>query len=168
MNIFYLNADPKIAAQQQCDKHVVKMILETAQLLSTAHRELDGDDNADANELYKATHKNHPSAVWARDNSENYDWLWQHMDALLKEYTARYHKTHKTERLLHHLWEHPKNITHGDFTPPPQCMPDQYKSDCTVSAYRDYYLGEKMDIAKWAHSESPTWVLSKATWSHVK
>ena len=59
-------------------------------------------------------------------------------------------------------------ISDDVFTDPPQCMPDQYKSDCTVSAYRDYYLGEKMDIAKWAHSESPTWVLSKATWSHVK
>ena len=158
MNVFFLDADPVTAAQQQCDKHVVKMILETAQLLSTAHRVLDGDERADNNGLYKATHKNHPSAVWARDNSSNYEWLWQHMSALMKEYTARYGKTHATERLTHSLWELPRNITHDDFTPPPQCMPDQYKGDCTVSAYRDYYLGEKMAIAKWAHSEVPTWV----------
>lgn len=158
MNVFYLDADPATAAQQQCDKHVVKMILETAQLLSTAHRVLDGDERADNNGLYKATHKNHPSAVWARDNSANYEWLWQHMSALMAEYTNRYGKTHATERLTHSLWELPRNITHDDFTPPPQCMPDRYKGDCTVSAYRDYYLGEKMAIAKWSHSEVPTWV----------
>jgi len=158
MNIFYLDADPKIAAQQQCDKHVVKMILETAQLLSTAHRELDGDAYADSVGLYKSTHKNHPSAVWCRASENNYDWLWQHMCGLMKEYTKRYGKKHATERLTDFLCDAPDKISDDVFTDPPQCMPDQYKSDCTVSAYRDYYLGEKMDIAKWAHSEAPTWV----------
>ena len=161
MNVFYLDQCPVKSAKAQCDKHVVKMILETAQILSTAHRVLDGDERADADGLYKATHKNHPSAVWARDNSENYDWLWQHMDALLKEYTARYHKTHKTERLLHHLWEHPKNITHGDFTPPPQCMPNDYQCSDSVVAYRNYYQQDKLSQpwAKYAHTEAPAWAM---------
>ena len=67
MNIFYLHKDPKTCAEMHCDKHVVKMVLEYAQLLSTAHRVLDGDEWADKAQLYKATHKNHPSAIWARE-----------------------------------------------------------------------------------------------------
>ena len=99
MNIFRLDNDPFVAAYNQCNKHVVKMCLETAQLLSTAHRVLDGEDaNPD---LYKATHKNHPSAVWARENSSNYLWLMQHFDALLLEYAFRYYKRHASSRLKH-------------------------------------------------------------------
>ena len=164
MNIFYVDSDPVVAAEMMCDKHVVKMILESAQLLSTAHRELDGDERADANGLYKSTHKNHPSSAWARENSSNYQWLWQHMAALMNEYTGRYKKQHATERLIHHLWELPRNIVHSDFSPPPQCMPDEYKcnpnsasSDDCVSAYREYYLGDKMYMATWKFTEAPAW-----------
>ena len=84
MNIFYLDEDPVLAAQMHCDKHVVKMILESAQLLSTAHLLIDGDELADERGLYKATHKNHPSSKWVRDSSENYEWLWNLFDQLLK------------------------------------------------------------------------------------
>ena len=160
MNIFYLDSDPTIAAQMMCDKHVVKMILESAQMLSTAHRVLDGDHRADNNGLYKATHKNHPSAVWARNNSENYQWLWQHMSSLMAEYTFRYNKTHATERLIHSLWEHPRNITHGDFSDPPQCMPDYCKCSDTVSAYQNYYIAEKSGFAKWKNRATPEWFLT--------
>lgn len=164
MNVFYVDSNPAVAAKMMCDKHVVKMILESAQILSTAHRVLDGDERADNNGLYKATHKSHPSAVWARNNSSNYEWLWEHMAALMKEYTARYGKIHATERLTHSLWELPRNISHNDFSPPPQCMPDKYKcnpnssskADC-VSAYRGYYLGDKMHMAKWQYTEVPSW-----------
>ena len=164
MNVFYVDSDPVVAAEMMCDKHVVKMILESAQILSTAHRVLDGDERADIDGLYKAAHKNHPSTVWARENSSNYEWLWQHMDALMKEYTKRYKKHHATERLLHHLWRLPRNIGHSDFSPPPQCMPDEYKcnpnsasSDDCVSAYREYYLGDKMYMATWKFTEAPAW-----------
>ena len=94
MNIFYLDKDPVIAAQMHCDKHVVKMILESAQLMSTAHRFLDGDRYADKNGLYKLTHKNHPTAIWVRKSKENYMWTWNLLDALLQEYTKRYNKHH--------------------------------------------------------------------------
>jgi len=82
MNIFYLDKDPRICAENHCDKHCVKMILEYAQLLSTAHRVLDGDPNQELPDgrqdvLYKATHVNHPSAVWVRQNEANYKWLYK-------------------------------------------------------------------------------------------
>ena len=157
MNIFYLDRNPVVAAQMMCDKHVVKMILESAQMLSTAHRVLDGDEHADNVGMYKMTHKNHPSTIWVRANSENYDWLQEHMEALITEYTHRYGKRHATERLIHSLWEHPKNITHDDFTDPPQCMPDHCKGDDAVSAYQNYYIMEKSDFATWKRRDRPEW-----------
>ena len=72
MNIFYLDSDPYVAAKMHCDKHVVKMILESAQMLSTAHRVLDGDEYADERGLYKMAHKNHPSTIWVRTSTDNY------------------------------------------------------------------------------------------------
>jgi hypothetical protein len=166
MNVFYVDSDPCKAAEMLCDKHVVKMILESAQMLSAAHRILDGDDVADSKNLYKLVHKNHPSTLWARANSSNFQWLWEHMSALMTEYNDRYGKVHATERLEHSLWEFPRNITHDVFNPPPQCMPDQYKcnpnsaskADC-VSAYRQYYLGEKMHFAEWKFKEAPSWAI---------
>ena len=101
MNIFYLDKDPKIATQMHCDKHVVKMILETAQMLSTAHRVLDGDEYADSKGLYKMTHRNHPCSIWVRSSDNNYKWMWDFYDNLLKEYTFRYDKHHASERMLY-------------------------------------------------------------------
>ena len=163
MNIFYLDRDPEIAAQMHCDKHVVKMILESAQMLSTAHRVLDGDEIADSKGLYKMAHKNHPCTIWARTNSENYEWLWNLYDHLMKEYTYRYGKHHASERLTHALWEFPRNISHGDFTDPPQCMPDYCKSDDTVTAYQTYYIIEKSDFAKWPDDRRPEWFNEQRT-----
>ena len=158
MNIFYVDSDPHKAANMLCDKHVVKMILESAQMLSAAHRILDGDDIADSKNLYKLVHKNHPSTIWVRTNSSNYEWLWNHMSTLMTEYNDRYGKIHATERLEHPLWEFPSNITHNDFTPPPQCMPDQYKvENDTVQSYRNYYLGDKARFARWQYSSIPDW-----------
>jgi len=166
MNIFYLSDTPRLAAKDHCDKHIVKMILEYAQLLSTAHRVLDGDEWADKNKLYKATHKNHPSAVWARDNKINYLWLWELLSFCCEEYTKRYNKVHATQRkgLMDTLREVPNNIIMGKatelvLTRPPQCMPDEYKCDDTIKAYRDYYLGEKISFAKWNYSKTPDWFL---------
>lgn len=127
MNIFYLDKDPIIAAQQHCDKHVVKMIVEYAQMLSTAHRILDGNlihvpvlcengyqilkknsepktkkhyehSNPVLDEnLYKAAHINHPSTIWARTSNNNYNWLYYLFCCLCNEYTHRYNKVHSTE-----------------------------------------------------------------------
>ena len=141
MNIFYLDTDPAEAARMQCDRHVVKMILETAQLLSTAHHELDGESPA-----YKPTHKNHPSAVWVRSSTTAYRWAWQHLQSLGSEYQRRYGKTHKTIREhLDALYSAPKAIPAGEFTDPPQCMPDEYKRDDTTLAYQLYYNAKADD-----------------------
>ena len=162
MNIFYLDRDPKIAAQMMCDKHVVKMILESAQMLSTAHRVLDGDYRADRGDFYKMAHKNHPSTIWVRASSENYRWLWKHFDALLKEYTHRYGKHHATERLRNILYMPPLNIVHGvPLTDPPQCMPELCKGEDTVLAYQNYYIIEKSGFARWTKREIPTWFLGE-------
>lgn len=153
MNIFFLDHNPAYAAMLQCDKHVVKMILETAQLLSTAHIVLDDEHVA-----YRATHQNHPSAVWARQSHSNYRWLYSHMKALGREYQQRYNKVHKTIR--NHsvaLNMFPKNIPRGDFTFPPQCMPDVCKRDDTVEAYNNYYMHKARE---WASVGRPM------TWRH--
>ena len=162
MNIFYLDKDPIVAAQMSCDKHVVKMILESAQLLSTAHRVLDGDEYADKVGLYKMAHKNHPSTIWTRSSSQNYIWLWRHMTALMREYTYRYGKHHATERLKEGLARVPNNVPFGTkFTDPPQCMPEECKGEDTVLAYQKYYIIEKSSFAKWSKRETPAWFLGE-------
>lgn len=155
MNIFYLHDDPLNAARYHCDKHVVKMILEYAQLLSTAHHMLDGDDAPEG--IYKCTHKNHPSAVWVRQSKDNYIWTLDCFLWLLDEYEKRYHKKHKTSRLAPILLQWPVNIPDVGFTQPPQCMPDEYKCEDSVEAYRNYYIGEKAYFASWRNTKTPEW-----------
>ena len=151
MNIFYLDTNPATAAQLMCDRHVVKMILETAQLLSTAHHELDG-----ASPAYKPTHRNHPSAAWARASASHYAWLYDHMMALGAEYTRRYGKTHKT--IAEHadtLAQPPVLLADDGYTHPPQCMPDECKGVDTVAAYQAYY---QLKASEWADAGRPmTW-----------
>ena len=159
MNIFYLAKDAKVCAAYHNDKHVVKMILESAQLLSTAHHIIDGEPSIDC---YKATHKNHPSAIWARESGRNYEWLWCLTKNLCKEYTRRYNKVHKVEtsRLLDSLANRPYELNLGEFTDPPQCMPDEYKVEGdSVQAYRNYYIGAKAGFSKWYKKEDmkPSW-----------
>ena len=145
MNIFYLHEDPRKAAEYQYNKHVVKMILESAQMLCTAHHHFDNGDNVP----YKKAHYNHPSTIWVRQNSRNYYWLYNHMLALGKEYTRRYGKTHLS---ITKCWESLQNVPvgmplGGPVTQPPQCMPDEYKADCAIRAYWNYYLGDKHRVA---------------------
>lgn len=145
MNIFYLSTDPEKAAKYMYNKHVVKMILESAQLLCTAHVISDGE-NADV--PYKVTHKNHPSAIWARESTSNYKWLYDHMIALGEEYTRRYGKKHLTIlKCSGVLSKAPTNVTKIELTPMPQCMPDQYKvPGNSVEAYWNYYEAEKVNV----------------------
>ena len=148
MNIFYLAQSPKEAAIYHCDKHCSKMILETAQLLSTAHRETD---NIYSELVYKSTHKNHPSAIWARESRENYFWLWHLFYHLNQEFIYRRNKDHASWTKLGDILSYsPDGLKYTGFTQPPQCMPDEYKVEGdSVQAYRNYYLGAKRDIAKW-------------------
>ena len=145
MNIFYLDKNPDKAAKMQYNKHVVKMILESAQMLCTAHHCIMVDD---ADVPYKVAHKNHPSTIWARQSAQNYAWLYYHMLALGAEYTKRYGKKHlsitKCEDKLAIL---PGGILETGFTQPPQCMPDEYKDECSIKAYRNYYTKDKYKVA---------------------
>jgi hypothetical protein len=170
MNIFYLSHDIKECAQFHNDRHTIKMILEYAQLLSTAHRVLDGTiergtsksgrqktiyrlPDARDNILYSATHNNHPSAIWVRQSIYNYMWLSNLLKELCKEYTYRYGKVHKCERdgLVDRLWETvPDNIPHSDFTEPTPAMPDDVKViDNSIMSYRNYYIKHKQHLAAW-------------------
>ena len=147
MNIFYLHPNPQTAARMHCDKHCVKMILEYAQLLSTAHRVLDGDD-ANPN-LYKIAHKNHPSTIWTRSSKQHYKWLFRLFRKLNIEYGSRYGKVLKSwEKLNGILKFPPKSIKDNGWVDPPQCMPDYCKKSDTVEAYRNYYILENRTTHK--------------------
>ena len=143
MNIFYLDECPVKAAQVQYNKHVVKMILESAQMLCTAHHHYGNGDNVP----YKKAHYNHPSTIWVRQNSMHYDWLYDHMRALGNEYTKRYGKTHLSITKCKDLVYLPPGIPTVMFNQPPQCMPDEYKDKCSIQAYWNYYIGEKHVVA---------------------
>ena len=158
MNIFYFYDCPMLSAQAQPDKMLVKMPLETAQMLCTAHRELDGDEYADEVGLYKRAYWNHPCTVWARESSANYFWLYKHFLALGKEYTFRYGKTHNSvDKLARALFKQPDNIKRIGMTPLAQAMPDKYKNDDPIKAYRDYCINEK-HYAKWEKGRAiPNW-----------
>ena len=157
MNIFYTSSSPRIAAQEHCDKHVVKMIIEYAQLLSTAHHVIDGDSAR--SDIYRVTHKNHPSAVWVRESVEHYGYVVSLLEELGNEYTHRYGKTHKTIReVLPALLLPPKRMPmDGGWTPPPQCMPDEYKRPLVTAAYRNYIRSAKRPFAKWTNRQAPAW-----------
>jgi hypothetical protein len=149
MNIFYLSKDPKEAAVLQYNKHVVKMVLETAQLLCTAHHILGEENNYDTWYVpYKSTHKNHPSAIWVRSSDKAYRWAYNHMLELGEEYTKRYNKVHLTiTKCKDILKDLPKGIPLlRVWEDPPQCMPDKYKDTNAVIAYWNYYLGEKHSV----------------------
>jgi hypothetical protein len=178
MNIFYLHKDPIIAAQMHVDKHCVKMILESCQLLCTAHRMLDGDETMgktatgrnikrwilpdERNDvLYTATHINHPSAVWFRQNRGNYYWLWCLLKSLCDEYTYRYGKIHKCQEigLVDKLKWFPNNLPHGEFTDPTPAMPDQYKvPGNSLKSYHNYYNGEKQRMFSWKKRPIPEFI----------
>lgn len=167
MNIFYLHRKRRRCAKYHCDKHIVKMPIEAAQLLCTAIWLCCPDLVVwDSEQLewtykgarvYRKTHTNHPCAVWARANKKNWKWLRKFGIRLCEEYTHRYGKVHKTQGVLEALKCPP--LPDGEFTPPPQCMPDEYKveDDC-VTAYRRYYNGAKKDILTWKNREVPAWV----------
>lgn len=176
MNIFYVDPDPVTAAQSLVDKHVVKMILESAQLLSTAHRVIDGQqvagksktgrnvkrwvlpDNRE-NEIYTATHVNHPSAVWTRTAVENYWWLVEHFAGLLDEYTYRYEKRHKCFDLLMPLQSPPHKLKDFPMTPMPSAMAEEYRiSDDPLTNYRNYYKIGKSSMHKWTKRNPPEWI----------
>ena len=152
MNIFVLDNDTRACAQAHCDAHVVKMMLESAQMLSTTCR-LYGLDCG-----YKITHKNHPCTKWVRESIENFMWLTALALELNEEWKFRFDHTHDSKSI-----EVIKDLTVPDLPDIPQtpfalAMPDQYKSDDPVQSYRDYYSNEKYEIAWWTYRRPPKWM----------
>ena len=187
MNIFYLDKNPQRCAQMHVDKHCVKMILEYAQLLSTAHRVLDGVLTVGLSQsgrkqqryilsderqqmLYSATHINHPSAVWVRQSSANYMWLAELLEECCKEYTYRYGKIHKVEssglmQILKNVF--PINISDKPFTEPTPAMPDECKvPGDSIQSYHNYYWSNKKHLWSWKGKinsrERPRWMSDMA------
>jgi hypothetical protein len=177
MNIFYIDPDPLVAAEQMVDKHVVKMILESAQLLSTAHRLIDGIEYVGQSKsgrkakrwrlpderdtvLYSATHVNHPSSVWVRESVPHYRWLHGHLVGLAREYTFRYGKVHKAEEtgLIDALGRSPDGLHDRGFSQVVPAMPDEYKVSCAVESYRNYYRVAKARMHKWTKRPTPRWI----------
>jgi Pyrimidine dimer DNA glycosylase len=166
MNIFLLDLDPKVSARYLCNEHVCKMIVESAQMLSTAHRLLS--DYTDG--LYKPAHINHPSTIWTRESIDNYRWHYEYFCFMAEEYEERYGKTHMTYLLLQsRLSLPPERIIKKERTPIPLCMPDKYKQDDPVQAYRSFYIGEKLKFAHWSlPSKVPSWIISTIRSNHAE
>lgn len=166
MNIFFLDKDPILAAQYQVDKHVVKMCVETAQLLSTAHRVIDGDEKYSLPDqrdsvLYKPSHINHPCAVWVRESVKNYIWAVEHFHALLDEYAYRYNKEHKSGNLVLYCDTPPHKLKQYESTPIRLCVPEKYRKRrilSPVQCYRAYYIHEKAHIHSWKNRNPPDWI----------
>lgn len=153
MNIFVLDKSPEQAAQYHCDKHVVKMPLETAQMLCAVHWRYGNEPP------YALSHPNHPCTLWAGQTVENYRWLVRLGLALCSEYTHRYGKRHGSERVIQLLKLPPLRLTARGFTAFAKAMPEQYITHDTVESYRTYYQFEKARICTWTQRSIPPFML---------
>lgn len=181
MNLFVLDKHPVVAAQLQCNRHIVKMVVESAQMLSTAHRMLDGNEtrgpsksgktnskkwiHPDSNLdqiLYKAVHIHHPCTVWTMETNSNYNWHWVHFAALCDEFTYRYGKVHSTDALLREVLKSPpRNIPVGPLTSQPLAMksnPECMNPNDVVGSYRAFYQTKQERFKmEWKHRPIPEW-----------
>jgi hypothetical protein len=172
MNIFYLSHNIPESVQMLHDRHVVKMVLESTQILCTRLNE-QGFQSP-----YKSTHKNHPCVKWTI-MLDNWKWLLSYTTSLLEEYTYRFGKKHKCADIVAWIYSilqyspFVRRVCNGEeirlkfecklYTLPPQCMPEQYKCKDTVQAYRNYYCGEKIydkkgELNRWTKREKPEFV----------
>jgi len=158
MNIFALDSDPVLAAKYHCDKHVVKMILETVQLLSNCVYYPPRQGNT---QTYRHSHLKHPCTIWVFESKLNFEWLYELGMELSAEYQRRYQKIHKSAEVIRRV----KSFVAPNFwanttgmTPFKQVMPDQYKvPGDPIAAYRNYYIGDKVRFATWKCSTPPVW-----------
>lgn len=160
MNIFFVDRDPVLAAKALADRHVVKMTLESAQILSTVVRIRYGrslSTRADIT-LYEATHRNHPCVVWAAETSGNYEWLRAHAVALCDEFRFRYGKDHGSEWLIRRILSRSPFVYPSPMTEPPQAMPEEYRRPDPVEGYREYYRNGKAHLHRWTKREPPSWI----------
>tara|TARA_R100001163_G_C5068208_1_gene208183 strand:+ start:4127 stop:4594 length:468 start_codon:yes stop_codon:yes gene_type:complete len=155
MNIFLLDWDIPTCARYHCDKHVVKMILESTQMLSSVHTRYESELAP-----YRPVHQKHPCTLWAGETKDNYLHLLGLAKELCKEYTFRYGKIHKCQDVLKQIDNPPANLNKCGSTDPAQAMPDQYKNKDPIKAYRDYYLHEKQRFAVWKNRPIPTFMMT--------
>lgn len=159
MNIFLFDADHEINSMYHCDKHVVKMITEYNQLMSTACHDKLSADVIDKTKIYKKTHYNHPCAIWTRASKQNFKYLLDLNRALCSEYTYRYKRIHKGQSLLPIFESVVEYFDDNGFMELPKCMPDIYKVDSVKDSYINYFNGEKQHIAKWKERDAPPWFI---------
>lgn len=182
MNLFILDTCPVKAAQLQCDKHVPKMIVESGQMLSTAHRMLDGimekrpsksgktmvkywrmENQYYETTLYSAVHTHHPCTVWTMESSENYKWHYEHFLALCDEYTYRYDKTHKTDRILRDILSimpvnMPQKNQLTEFKLAMKANPECIALGDPVKAYQAFYQTKQTRFNMvWTRRDVPDW-----------
>ena len=151
MNIFVLSNDPVEAASMMCDKHVLKMIIESGQMLCAAHEPGFAP--------WKRTHYNHPCSIWTRTTTSNYHWLVEHGLALCREYTKRYGKLHKSEEVIQWCKKNvPPSVPEGPLTPFAIAIKDpKHHLNSAVESYRAYYKADKARFAKWKNTSPPEW-----------
>jgi hypothetical protein len=166
MNVFYLHHLPRIAATYHCDKHVGKMLIESCQLLATAHHHFDNGDKVS----YRPTHANHPSAVWVRASRLHYDWVAELAQGLGREFYWRYgQKHHKSSLVLcEQLLYAPPAMRDLPllWSPPTLAMPDEYKSDDHIESYRRYYASKAATmplVYNRGLSKQPLWLVDILT-----
>jgi len=164
MNIFFLDKDPVKSAQMCVDRHCVKMVLELYQQLGSALRRHGATDNdmplTKSGNPLKGAYPNHPCTLWCGDSRENFKWASNHAIALAEEYTWRYGKTHACEAGIHKMANMRNMIPEGKMTPPAQAMPEEYRNEDPVVAYRDYYFYDKrlsIDCSWNKTRSSPEW-----------
>lgn len=158
MNIFYINEDPIIAARDLVDDHIRKMQIESAQMLCTTFWHFGHEAP------YKKCFFNHPSTKWVRESIEHFNWLLNHGLEICEEFEKRYGKPHVTKNTL--IWcQTNRNALNGlistnSFIPPPQCMPEEYKKQDTLEAYRNFYILDKIGVKKLNYNKlnnQPEW-----------
>ena len=157
MNIFFLHTDPQWAANALCDKHVPKMLLESAQMLSTA---VQANAEKKFDDLYKPAYPKHPMTIWVGFNRDCFRWALENAVYINHQYEQRFNKGHKSFRVIETIYNNNyiDDISNGFFKEPPQCMPDEYKDKDYITAYRKYYQGAKAYFAKWEKGVfAPEW-----------
>jgi len=160
MNIFVLDKHPSVAARMHCDKHIPKMCVEAAQMMASALRRHGATDEqmplTKKGTPYKGGYAHHPCTVWAGDSRSNFMWLYLHAITLCREYSKRFGKVHACYEPIMHMKEHYLLVPNGDRTPFAQAMPDEYRDDDVVKAYRRYYHSKQ--FAKWEKgTPAPDW-----------
>lgn len=153
MNIFILSENIKECATYHVDKHIVKMPLETAQMLCTTINVMGGESP------YKSAHINHPCSIWARESKSNFLWLCELGKELCREYTYRYGKIHSCEKVIDYCYQNvPENLEDKGLTKFAEAMDDMYKLENPILSYRKYYVEGKKHLHSWKKREIPNFI----------